>query len=261
MPELPEVETFKRYIEKTSLDKVVREIVVNNNIVLGSTSVTELERAVNGSSFESARRHGKQLFLELSKGGWLTWHFGMTGEPIFYEREEDRPRFDRVDFGFLKGHLAFDDPRMLGRIGIVLSVEGFIKEKRLGPDALVLSKKEFAAVLGRSKGATKPVLMDQHKIAGIGNIYSDEILFQSRIDPRTDVRKLDRKDVDLLYRNTKRVLKTAIEKRADLSELPETYILRYRRKGAACPVCGGEMSTLTLGGRTAYYCPKCQSLK
>ena len=112
-----------------------------------------------------------------------------------------------------------------------------------------------------ARGAVKSALMDQHKLAGIGNIYSDEILFQSRIDPRTDVRKLDRKDLEAMYRNMRKVLKASITAKAELSELPDDFLLRYRKKGAACPDCSGRMGTITIGGRTAYYCPMCQERK
>lgn len=261
MPELPEVETFRRYIERTSLHRTVREVVVNNRTVLGKTTADELKRAVEGSSFGSAQRHGKQLFLELGEGEFLTWHFGMTGEPVFYDDGESAPRFDRVDFAFEKGHLGFDDPRMLGRIGLTSSVEEFVKAKKLGPDALLIRKKDFVERFEAARGAVKAALMDQHKLAGIGNIYSDEALFQSRIDPRTDVRKLDRKDLELIHHNIGKVLKASMDVGAELDKLPDDFLLRYREKGAACPNCGGSMSTVTIGGRTAYLCRACQERK
>ena len=261
MPELPEVETFRRYIERTSLRRPVREIEVRNHVVLGKTPAEEIKRATEGSSFGSARRHGKQLFLELSKGGFLTWHFGMTGEPVYYGDGEEAPRFERVSFAFDRGRLAFDDPRMLGRIGVASSVEEFVKARRLGPDALLISRKDFVERFEGTRGAVKPALMDQHKIAGIGNIYSDEVLFQSRIDPRTDVSKLDRKELGTIHRNIGKVLRASIEVGTESDRLPEDFLLRYRRKGAACPQCGGRMTTMTIGGRTAYLCPMCQELK
>lgn len=259
IPELPEVETFRRYIERTSLGQEVTGVEVRNKIVLGKLAPRDLCRAVEGSSFREARRIGKQLFLALSKGGWLTWHFGMTGEPVFFT-DGDEPKYARVLFRFDSGALAFDDPRMLGRIGIAGSLDAFVRDKRLGPDALAIPKKEFLEIFGRAKGAVKPALMDQHKMAGVGNIYSDEILFQSRIDPRADLRKLGQKDLELIYRNMGKVLNKAIEKGADYSAFPQTYLLHHRSKGAPCPRCGGVMDTITLGGRTTYYCPACQNM-
>lgn len=104
--------------------------------------------------------------------------------------------------------------------------------------------------------------MDQSQLAGIGNIYSDEILFQARLHPRTRVEKLSDKQIDELYRTMRRVLTTAIKKGTGsevlLEQLPPRYLLRHREAGGRCPRCGGKVQTLEAGGRTAYYCPKCQ---
>ena len=255
MPELPEVETFKRYIENGSLRRPIVRTEVRSPIAL-AMGAEELEDRTRGAMFMSARRHGKQLFLELSSGGWITWHFGMTGEPVrFTDRE---PRFPRVLFHFEDATLAHDDPRMLGRIGWAPSVEEFVRRKRLGPDALSISRADFADRFSRARGAVKPALMDQHRMAGIGNIYADEVLFQSRIDPRTETSSLSGKDLERMHRNMRRILKLAIERGADFTRFPGTYILHHRRKGADCPGCGGTVDTLILGGRTAYFCPACQ---
>ncbi|MBI0582599.1 MAG: hypothetical protein ISF22_00070 [Methanomassiliicoccus sp.] len=257
MPELPEVETFKRYIEARSLLRSIAEVEVRNPTVLGPMEPEELRRRVGGAMFLSARRHGKQLFLELSSGGWLTWHFGMTGEPVLFSNG-DVPRFPRVLFRFADETLAFDDPRMLGRIGWTPTVEEFVRRKRLGPDALAITSKEFVDRFGRARGALKPALMDQHRMAGMGNIYSDEVLFQSRLDPRTGADSLDRGELEAVHRVMRRVLRMSIARGTDFSRFPRTYLLHHRRKGASCPGCGGTTETVTLGGRTTYYCPACQ---
>ncbi|MEJ2375499.1 MAG: zinc finger domain-containing protein, partial [Pseudolabrys sp.] len=99
-------------------------------------------------------------------------------------------------------------------------------------------------------------------IAGIGNVYSDEILFQARLHPQTQVEDLDDTQVGNLYRVMRRVLQTAIKKGAGSEQLferaPASYLLRHRESGAKCPRCGGKVKTMKAGGRTAYYCPKCQ---
>jgi formamidopyrimidine-DNA glycosylase len=148
---------------------------------------------------------------------------------------------------------------MLGRIGLTTTVEEFVQRKKLGPDALTISKKDFLDRFGRARGAIKPALMDQHRLAGVGNIYADEILFQSRLDPRADLKGLDRQVLATVHTNMKRVLRLSIERGTDFSKLPDTFLLHHRRKGAPCPHCGGTTETLTLGGRTTYYCPACQT--
>jgi formamidopyrimidine-DNA glycosylase len=230
---------------------------VGNTIVLGRTSTKDLRDAVEGSSFRSVHRIGKHLLVELSGGGWLTLHFGMTGEPMFFS---DRPpRFARVTFSFHDGALAFGDPRMLGRVGLAPSVDEFVHRKKLGPDALSISKKDFLARFGKARGAIKTALMDQHKLAGIGNLYADEVLFQSRLDPRTELSDLSGQDLETIYRNMKKVLRRSIANGTDFSKFPRTYLLSHRRKGAPCPGCGGTTETITLGGRATYLCPPCQT--
>lgn len=258
MPELPEVETFRRYVESTSMRRPIVKIDVKHPLIVRPLQAREVITAGEGSAFISSYRHGKNLFLELSRGGWLTWHFGMTGEPVFFERMSDEPRYDRLLFTFENGHLAFSDPRMLGRIGLTASPDEYITKKRLGPDVLMLSKVDFVRILERSKGAAKNVLMDQHKMAGVGNLYSDEALFQSGIDPRAPVQSLERAEMELIYHNVRKVLRRSIERKGDLSKLPRTYLLRYRSRGGLCPNCGGNLLSMPLGGRTSYYCPRCQ---
>jgi len=261
MPELPEVETFKRYIERTSLGRRVVKAEVKNAVVVRGADASAIVAAVEGSELRSALRHGKQLFLELSRGGWLTWHFGMTGEPVFFERPEDEPRFDRFLLTFEQGFLAFNDPRMLGRIGLVSSPNELIERKRLGPDALSITEADFVRAFSAARGSTKAALMDQHRLAGVGNIYADEVLFQCRLDPRAEVRSLSDAELRCMHRTMRRVLRKSIEVGTDFDRLPRTYLLHYRRRGAPCPKCGGTMETVTVGGRTSYFCPACQGGK
>ncbi|NLT38717.1 MAG: Fpg/Nei family DNA glycosylase [Methanomassiliicoccus sp.] len=258
MPELPEVETFRRYIDRTSMCRLIAKIEVKHPLIIRPLQAEEVITAGEGSAFLSSYRHGKNLFLELSRGGWLTWHFGMTGEPVFFKRMNDEPRYDRLLFTFENGYLAFSDPRMLGRIGLTSSPDEYVRKKGLGPDVLMLTRKDFVKILERSKGAAKNVLMDQHKMAGVGNLYSDEALFQSGIDPRAPVQFLERADMERLYHNVRKVLRRSIERKGDLSKLPRTYLLRHRFRGGLCPNCGGDLLSMTLGGRTSFYCPRCQ---
>ena len=258
MPELPEVETFRRYIESTSMYRLIVKAEVKRSLIVRPFQVQSVIAAVEESTFVSSQRYGKNLFLELSRGGWLTWHFGMTGEPVFFERMIDEPRYDRFLFTFENGYLAFNDPRMLGRIGITPSPDEYIKKKGLGPDVLAMTKADFLKIMERSRGAAKSVLMDQHKMAGVGNLYSDEALFQSRIDPRAPVQGLERGDMEGLYLNLRKVLRRSIERGGDLSRLPWSYLLRHRSRGESCPNCGGEVLSKPLGGRTSYFCPRCQ---
>ena len=192
-------------------------------------------------------------------------HFGMTGTLAWFEHEADDPPYDRVRFDFAGGgHLAYVNRRMLGRIGLADDADAFIRAEGLGPDALdpAVDLEAFTrATLGRRRDV-KSVLMDQTLIAGIGNIYADEILFQARLHPKTPVTSLDERQRAELFRQIKQVLKTAIECGAGaeqfLERLPDHFLLPRREKGGKCPRCGSPIATLKVAGRTSYYCPRCQ---
>jgi formamidopyrimidine-DNA glycosylase len=188
----------------------------------------------------------------------------MTGALVPFEAMEDEPPYDRVRFDFTEGHMAYTSVRMLGRVGLAEDAEGFITAERLGPDALDprFDLAAFRATLAGRKRSVKSALMDQATMAGVGNIYSDEILFQARRHPGTPVRRLDASATEQLFGTVKEVLTTAIKRGAGseqfLDRLPADYLLPQRRKGGRCPRCGSEVRTLKVSGRTGYYCPGCQ---
>jgi formamidopyrimidine-DNA glycosylase len=133
-----------------------------------------------------------------------------------------------------------------------------MKEKKLGPDALAINKKDFTALLENSKSMVKTVLTDQSAIAGIGNVYADEILYQAKVHPREKASQLPGKKRNTVFDKIQEVLKTAIEKNADVSELPENFMLPVRKKGNECPLCKSKIETTKISGRTTCFCPSCQ---
>ena len=187
-------------------------------------------------------------------------HFGMTGWLSYYEQKADRPPYTQLLIGFDNGHhLAYVDPRKLGRIALTDRPSSFVKAHRLGLDALALDFDRFRELASRQRrGAIKPWLMNQEIIAGVGNVYADEILFQTRIDPRRNADALDEAELKRLFKSLRKVLEKAIEAQADPAHMPKSFLLRRRQQGARCPRCGTPIKTITIGGRTAYYCPKCQ---
>lgn len=259
MPELPELEVFKRYVDSTSLHQEIEAIEVKNGKVLGGVSAGGLKRGLEGRKFESTRRHGKHLFVELGDGPWLLLHFGMTGGLKYYKDTDEEPTHARVLISFAKGyHLAFDDQRLFGKVDLIEDPDGFIQEQKLGLDPLDLDFAAFRERLEGRRGEIKATLMNQRVFAGIGNIYSDEILFQVRLHPKTSVRRLDGDALHDLHEQTLRVLHAAIERGANPGGLPESFLLPDRREGADCPRGNGKIQKTKAAGRTAYYCPTCQ---
>jgi len=261
LPELPDVEVFRRYLQATSLHKRIAEVELRSPEILVDASVQDLKATLCGRSFESTSRHGKHLFVKVKDDGWLMLHFGMTGQLKYFKELQKDPEYDRLLISFGNGyHLAYDAMRKLGEVQLVDDVEQFIADHELGPDALSpdLNADTFVDKFAGRRGMIKPALMNQRIIAGVGNVYSDEILFQVGIHPRTKINDLDRSQLDEIYQTMKEVLRTAIEKQADPERFPDSYITEQRQKDGRCPVCGERLQTVKVSGRTAYYCPNQQ---
>jgi formamidopyrimidine-DNA glycosylase len=259
MPELPDVEIFKRYLDATSLHQRIIGVDVRSAYVLKVVSRRELARRLKGRCFESSRRHGKHLFVRADGDLWLRLHFGMTGSLRYFKHEEQAPKHTRVLFVFANAHsLAFEDQRKFGEIGLIENVNEFLEKRALGPDALDITLSQFTEILGKHRGSVKTILLNQKLIAGIGNIYADEILFRTRLHPATQISSLSGKTVTKLFRATRYILKKAIESKADADLMPKSWLLAHRGKGGKCPGCGRKLRSATIGGRTAWFCAHCQ---
>lgn len=257
MPELPDVETMRRYFERTSMGKRVAEVEIMTPRVLDG-SPGEFRAALKGRRFTSTRRHGKYLFAS-ADGPWLVLHFGMTGGIEFKTDGKAPPPHSRVAFGFDDGsRLYFFDTRMFGRAGISGDVDEFIRRKRLGPDALSIDFGPFRAALKKTRRGIKQTLMDQSVLAGLGNVYADEALFQAGIHPLEDAGGLGDDEARRLFEAIGKSLRKAVGLEADASRFPEGFIIPRRHKGARCPRCGAAVEALSIQKRTAYFCPACQ---
>jgi formamidopyrimidine-DNA glycosylase len=258
MPELPDVETFRRYFDATSLHQKIEAVRVEAARLLSGIRFADLERSLVGDQFLSSQRVGKYLFGEL-KASWMVFHFGMTGSFRYFRDPADEPAHTGVLIRFDNGnHLAYIDVRKFGMIGLTGSIDAFIQEKQLGLDALAVTEDEFRKLLEGRRGSVKSILMNQSIISGIGNIYSDEILFQAGIHPEKGIDTLDENAIHGLFVTIKEVLETAIGVGADVTKLPDSYLIPHREKKGICPHCGKPLRTLSMGGRTAYFCAERQ---
>jgi formamidopyrimidine-DNA glycosylase len=259
MPELPEVETFRRYLDSTSLYQRITNVDVRDAYVLKRVSTRQLARQLKGRRFESSHRHGKHLFVRAGEELWLRLHFGMTGSLEYLNHDEVAPKTARVIFHFADNcRLAFDDQRKFGEIELIEDVDGFLQTRGLGPDALEISLSKFTAILGQHRGTVKAILLNQQLIAGIGNLYADEILFRARMHPATDAARLSDKDLRRLFRATGYVLERAIALKTDFNRLPKSWLLTHRGKRGICPRCRRALKSATIGGRTSWFCAHCQ---
>ncbi len=258
MPELPEVETFKRYLDKTSLKQLIIDIKVVDNRIL-NTEEAHLRKSLKGKRFESSIRHGKYLLVYL-KPRYLVMHFGMSGDLEYYDNKEEPPKFSKVIFQFNNGfNLAYISIRMFGKVSVANSIEEFIEDKKLGPDAYKMTLEEFQEAVKRRSAIAKNALLNQSFIAGIGNIYSDEILFRTKIHPKTNINSLSDSQVKELFVNIKEVLEYGIKKKGDLSTYSNKFLIPHRKKEEKCPICNSNITRFEISGRHGFFCPSCQS--
>jgi formamidopyrimidine-DNA glycosylase len=260
MPELPSVEIFKNYFDSTALHQKIKKVEIRSPEILINTTPHELRKTLSGLEFIGSWRYGKYLFCHLSNDYFMIIHFGMTGY-LKYSPKNSTKNYSnhiRLLIQFINAdELAFDDMRKFGKIGLTKNPDNFIREKNLGPDALEINFKTFKELFKNRKGIIKSLIMNQNFIAGIGNLYADEILYQSQIHPLTTADKLKKDDLENLFKDMKMVLNKAIEYQDSPHSMPSNFLLAHRYQGGECPQ-GGALTTLKVGGRTTYLCPNHQ---
>jgi formamidopyrimidine-DNA glycosylase len=258
------VEALNRLVLDHCRGRRIAQAVAGDPGILQGISSDALEKRLKGEEIQSSARYGKHLFI-LFMGEALAMHFGTNGSLELVSRPGTEPPYTRLCLNFEEGDaLAYVNPRRLGSVSLCKSVESFVNQLDLGPDVLdtAFDLKAFAAILSGSKRDVKTVLMDQRLMAGLGNIYSDEILFQVRIHPETAARDIQGDTAARLFSTMQKTLKTAIDCGAGsergMEQLPKDFLLPQRHRGGHCPCCNTALATIKHAGRTSYYCPHCQ---
>jgi formamidopyrimidine-DNA glycosylase len=275
MPELPEVETMVRGLRPALQGRTIRTLTVHDPFLLHGCSAEEIERRAERAPVAAVRRRGKWVVLELGgRRGWIVIQPRMTGG--FWLVPPRRPEHVRLSF-FLEGPdrtIWYCDARRLGRIawfsGAAEAERAFAHS--LGPDALVIGPDELAARLARTNRGIKPALMDQKLLAGIGNIYADEIVFRARLHPERRASGLSAAEVGRIHAAIGGVLAEAIHAEGSSFDAGYRTVLGleggflaqnavHRRGGRPCPACGGAIVKTRIAGligRPTYLCPSCQ---
>ncbi len=257
MPELPDVEVYKKAADK-SIGSKVEDIVVKDEKFIDATK-SSLGRYIKNQEIKKTRRRGKYLFIEMDNNYSLVLHFGMTGLLSYSDTDSEVSSYAKCIFELNNKHkLVYVSKRKLGKVEITNNTEEYIKEQDLGPDALGISQTEFLSKMNESRASIKSFFMDQSTLCGIGNVYADEILFHACIHPRQKANKLTEKQGKELYKQMDKVLKTAIKKEADVSRMPDDFLLPNRKDGKKCPRGKGKIKKIKISGRAGYYCPDCQ---
>ena len=266
MPELPDVECLRRYLKNTSLRKMITDVECRDPRLLYGVKPEQLRRRLLGRSFQRVSRRGKFLLVQIDRlGEKLIFHFGMTGD-LHYARQKSEEtgldRFTKTVFRFADGHeLRWINARKLGRVYLLKDPKLIPLLRDLGPEPLTLSRGAFLRLLRQhAQKNIKAFLLDQRVLAGIGNVYADEILFRSRISPRRKLKTLSPAEKIELFGSMREVLREAIQRRPPMGMLYGAFWLLPERRGAMrCP--RGDRHRLTrqrIAGRTTVYCPLCQ---
>jgi len=267
VPELPEVENARQLIADEALHRRIVDVDDNDTFVGRPHFPGEMRDALIGRMLTTARRRGKTMWFETSEEGPdLGIHLGMGGRIVVTSgdghvreggdpwRRDAQPRktaWDRFTLRFADGgSLVLFDKRRLGRVRLNPDIDA------LGPDAAEITPAEFRELITRGSAAVKARLLDQSRIAGVGNLLADEILWQARVHPATRTDRLRRQDVDRLYRALTAVIDAALAK----GGAHTGDVIAARHPGATCPRCGAEMVHGTVGGRSTWWCSREQKL-
>lgn len=260
MPELPDVEVFARDFAANALNRRIETVDLRDPERLRGARPDDLTAALTGFHFDSVTRHGKILFLGVSSGWKLAIHFGMNGHIALYGDAHAEPEHTRLVLDFADGgRWAFANMRRLGWVELTDDIAAYLRNHEVGPDALTLDAGSFAKRVGGKRGAIKSALMDQATVAGIGNVYADEILFHAGIIPDRPAHDLDDPALNRLHGEMQAILREAADRGGFHGELPAGWLYHQRGDAGHCPVCGHTLNTRQVGGRTSYLCPACQT--
>ncbi|OGX08637.1 MAG: DNA-formamidopyrimidine glycosylase [Omnitrophica WOR_2 bacterium GWA2_47_8] len=272
MPELPEVETIRRDLSKFILNQTIEDIAVHDKRVIRRSSVPLFIKRSKGQKIIDVQRRGKAIVMVLDRQGFLVVQPMMTGQLIYQKNGTlEAPKAAKVIFTLSNGgRLIYNDQRLFGRVYFTADLREIDYFRTIGPEPL---EKGFNVpwlqkAIIKKRGPIKPLLMDQHFVAGIGNIYASEILFRSRIHPQRSAYTLRKEELQALHKATRMILKEAISSRGTsmrnyLDGQGEkgqfkNRILVYARENEICVDCKGVIKRFVQAGRSTFYCEGCQ---
>ena len=278
MPEMPEVEILARHLHPLLRGKTIRRVNVRRERATRPTPPREFEKALTGAKFKDLSRRGKYLMFQLQPAKRKTaavtmtvlGHLGMTGRMFLALKKEKLPTHAAVIFDLGDRNFIYEDWRYLGRMTLDLS-----PLEELGPEPADFSPETFAEALKSSRQSIKVKLLDQSLIAGVGNIYASEALFQARISPTLAANKLTFAQTKKLLRAIRDVLSRAVKFGSrvknmsgksdalfyfgdDSESVYEKRLRIYDREGKPCLNCGTKIERITQAARSTYFCPHCQ---
>lgn len=277
MPELPEVEYARKVAASVAEGERIESVICEDDpIVFEGVTPAKIKRSLKGRRVLTARRHGKQFWLELDSGSSLMIHLGMTGhirtpgsrrlklaaDPETVD-EQWPPRFVKLELAFASGEkLAFTNARRFGRVRIEKDPMSVPPVSKLGFDPVESPPGEmgFREALAKRRGLIKSLLLNQRFVAGVGNWIADEILYQAGIDPSRTANSLSPEESDRIYGKLLEIIRFAISVDANKQRFPKDWLFHYRwGKTEGAKTADGETIVFdTIGGRTTAWVPSIQ---
>lgn len=274
MPELPEVEHVVRALRRAVLARCILAAEIKLPRLLVGSSPASFKRKLRGARIDAINRRGKYILIELDNQQVLLVHLRMTGKFLCIGRDQPLPPYPHVVF-YLDDdrRLVFCDMRQFGRMRLLPAqkLPALPQIEALAPEPLTdaFSLAYFLETISKSRRSLKQLLLDQTKILGLGNIYASEALFLARISPLKVANTLSKARALKLHQAIRDILREAIDAgstlRIDLTDGNGSYLGTterfwrvYERAGESCVNCGARIRRVIQGGRSTYYCPKCQ---
>lgn len=273
MPELPEVEHVVRALSPVVVGRRILAAELNLKRIAPGISRPGFDRQLRNALITGVGRRGKFILFKLDSGHVLTTHLRMTGKFVALNVDQSLPPYAHVVF-YLDDdrRLVFCDMRQFGRMGIFKDLRPPKALQILAPEPFSdeFTEDYFLDTLSRSRRPLKLLLLDQTRVLGLGNIYASEALYLAGVNPMKAANKLSKPRARKLYKAVRDVLQEAIDAgstlRIDLAdgngsyfEAPERFWRVYEQAGEPCVKCGTKIKRVVQGGRSTYYCPKCQS--
>jgi len=263
MPELPEMETYRSLLQPLISGQMIAGAMINREKSINVPADQFMQHVLNQKIIDIKRR-AKYLVFQLQDGSCLLLHL-MLGGKMFYGKEEDKPdRTVQVQVSFGDYHLYFIGLR-LGYLHLLTPDQIREEFKDLGPEPFQLSQEDFLALVKDRRGGLKSMLLNQEVIAGIGNRYSDEILWHAQLLPERKVNDLDDNQLTRLYQSVKHILMLAIQQGGYMDPLYKgdgrtgQYEMNvHGRKGEPCPRCGTPIAEEEISSRKTCLCTNCQ---
>ncbi len=286
MPELPEIETIKKDLTNLLKNKTIEQVDLLWSKSLKNLSPKQLKQRIINQKVKNTSRRGKYLIIKLANNQNLLFHLKMTGQliyqkqnlkaggghPISHNLNSLPSKHTRIVFTFKnKSKLFFNDTRKFGFLKLLTDKQLNQELKKIGPEPLAsdFSYLKFSEIFSNKKKPVKPALMDANLIAGIGNIYANEICFCAQVNPQITLNKLQEHELKSIYECIKKVLSLAVKHKGTSSRdyvdafgrkgNMNNYLKVYARENKKCPRCNANIKRIIQQQRSTFYCPNCQS--